>query len=70
MATIANKVKLTMSAAKDHLAFLASQGFVATQILDDKTIKYELSAKGYEALMAFLSLTRHKEPVLEKPIKA
>ena len=69
LATIANNVRLSSSAAKDHLAFLASQGFVATKIMDDQTIKYELSAKGFEALMAFLRLTRREEPVLEEKLK-
>jgi predicted transcriptional regulator len=70
LATIANKVKLSSSAAKDHLAFLASQGFVANQIMDDQSIKYELTAKGFEALVAFLKLSRREEPVLEEKVKA
>ena len=61
-------MKLTSSAAKDHLAFLASQGFIATKIMDDQTIKYGLSAKGFEALMVFLRLTRYEEPILEKQV--
>jgi predicted transcriptional regulator len=68
--TIAKNVKLSVSAAKDHLTFLASQGFVANQIMDDQTIKYELTAKGFEALMAFLKLTRHEKPVLEEKLNA
>jgi predicted transcriptional regulator len=68
LATITDKVKLSSSAAKNHLAFLASQGFVANQIMDDRTIKYELTAKGFEVLMAFLKLTRHEEPVLEEKL--
>jgi len=70
LAAIADNVKLTSSVAEDHLSFLASQGFVETTTMDDKIIKYELSGKGFEALMAFLRLTRSEEPVLEEQIKA
>lgn len=68
--TIARNAKITPSSAKDHLSFLASQGFVSTQIMDDKTIRYELSAKGYEALMAFLRLTNRKGPIFERNVNA
>ncbi len=70
LTAIANNVKLTSSAAKDHLAFLASQGFVTTKILDDQTIKYGLSTKGFEALMVFLRLAKSEEPILEEPVNA
>ena len=64
--TIADKVRLTIAEAKDHLTFLASQGFVETQFTDNHTIIYELSAKGSETLMAFLRLSGRTGPVLEK----
>jgi predicted ArsR family transcriptional regulator len=70
LATIADKVKLSPSAVKDHLAFLTSQGFVANQIMDDRTIKYEPTAKGFEVLMAFHKLTKHKDPILEEKLSA
>ena len=68
--TIADKVRLTTAAAKDHLTFLASQGFVETQFTENHAIIYELSAKGSETLTAFLRLTGRERPVLEKQLTA
>jgi predicted transcriptional regulator len=66
--SIADKVRLTIAEAKDHLTFLASQGVVETQFTDNHTIIYELSAKGSEMLMAFLRLSGRTGSVLEKQL--
>jgi predicted transcriptional regulator len=62
---IAKKTGLSLSTATKHLTFLASQGFVSTLIADDGIIKYELTPKGFEALMAFLRLTAQEQPILQ-----
>ncbi|OYT49780.1 hypothetical protein B6U79_01100 [Candidatus Bathyarchaeota archaeon ex4484_231] len=54
---IARKARLSISTAEKHLSFLGSEGFISTSVLEDSKIDYELTAKGFEALMAFLRLT-------------
>ncbi len=66
--TIADKVKLTVAAAKDHLTFLASQGFVETKFTQNHIIIYELSTKGVETVAAFLRLSGRTTPVLERQL--
>jgi hypothetical protein len=46
------------------------KGFVAAKITDDPSLKYELTVKGFEAVIAFLRLTRYEERVLEKQLDA
>ena len=62
---VAKKTKLSLSTATKHLTFLASQGFISTLIIDDGKIEYELTAKGFEALMAFLRLSTTEQPLLK-----
>ena len=61
----AKKAKLSLNTATKHLTFLASQGFVSTSVMDDRKIEYELTAKGFEALMAFLRLSAQEQPILQ-----
>jgi predicted transcriptional regulator len=65
LADVAKKARLSSSTTTNHLAFLASQGFVSNSITDDNKIEYELTAKGFEALMAFLRLTAKEQPILQ-----
>ena len=66
--TIADKVRLTVAAATDHLTFLVSQGFVETRFTQNHIIIYELSTKGSETVEAFLRLSGRTTPVLERQL--
>lgn len=66
LADVAIKARLPLNAAIKQLTFLASQGFVLTIIRDDRVIEYELTAKGFETLMAFLRLTAQEQPILQQ----
>ena len=66
--TIADKVRLTVSAARDHLTFLVTQGFVETRFTQNHIIIYELSTKGAETVSAFLRLSGRSTPVLERQL--
>jgi predicted transcriptional regulator len=66
LADVAIKSRLSLNATIKQLTFLASQGFVLTIIRDDRVIEYELTAKGFETLMAFLRLTSQEQLVLQQ----
>jgi predicted transcriptional regulator len=66
LADVAKKARLSLSATIKQLAFLTSQGLVLTLITDERVIEYELTAKGFETLMAFLKLTAQEQPILQQ----
>jgi predicted transcriptional regulator len=66
LADVAIKAGLSLNETIKQLKFLALQGFVLTIIRDDRVIEYELTAKGFETLMAFLKLTAQEQPILQR----
>jgi len=56
---IGKQVSLPLSDVEKHLSFLASQGFIRITKQEKQRIRYELTAKGFEALEALQELTKH-----------